>query len=324
MGTTTETINVTPEPAPAAMPAVVQPLDRGKATNQLIEQLSNVDPALVDRERLTVWLNSLVDAELARQNYSYDQAIARQYAISGYFEDIKGSTAEQSVAQAMVKIQLGRAWGFNSADAIRYIYFTNGRPAIENELIAAKLQQAGYEWDVEWIEETVQHKGKPWQKCVGCRLWLKKWNGAEKAYLPLVDRKGDQISVAFTEADADHAQIWEKGKQIPLSQKWNFQSWGRDMYYWRTISRVKKYHAPHVLRGAISREEAIEMVPASNLAPDELPRELPAAAPGEAQPEAHRASLREKVMSQPSFFPPAETAEPAQPNPNPPAEEKTK
>jgi hypothetical protein len=85
--------------------------------------------------------------------------------------------------------------------------------------------------------------------------------------------------------------IWEKGKQIPLSEKWNFKAWPRDMYYWRAIGRVKKYHAPHVLRGASLREEALETMP-TDFAP-QLPQELP---PSEtAQPE--RKTLAERVKA---------------------------
>ena len=66
---------------------------------------------------------------------------------------------------------------------------------------------------------------------MGSRLWVKKIRDGHLE--PLLDRAGQPVSVAFTEADADQAMIWEKGKQIPLSQKWNFVSWARDMYYWK-------------------------------------------------------------------------------------------
>jgi hypothetical protein len=270
--------------------------------------------APVDKERIAGWISQLVDAEVARQNYAYDRALAREFALSGQFDDLKGATAEQAIATAMVKIQLGRSWGFNAADSMRYIYFANGRPSIENEIVAAKLQQGGYDWDVEWLEEEAQHKGKPWRRCVGCRLWIKKWNAQQQLYVAITDRNGEPVSVAFTEADADHAQIWEKGKQIPLSQKWNFQSWGRDMYYWRTISRVKKYHAPHVLRGGVSREEALEMMPLDTLRPPDLPVDLALPeGPADAadQPVAARSTLRDRILQHEGFShaPTIETAD---------------
>jgi hypothetical protein len=294
-------------PPPAAPTDLAKPQQGSRVT---IEHLL----AMPDNVKRETWISALVEAEVARQNFAQDRALAREFAISGQFSDINGQSMEQAIATAMVKIQLGRAWGFNPADSIRYIYFTNGRPAIENEIVAAKLQQGGYDWDIEWVEDEVDHKGRKYKKCVGCVLWLKKWNADQQKYLPMMDRNNKPISVSFTQFDADTAQIWEKGKQIPLSQKWNFQSWGRDMYYWRTVGRVKKYHAPHVLRGAVSREEALEMVPLEAATPEMLPADLQAP-PGppleEGGPRA-RPNVRDKIMAQESFLnaPPSETTDP--------------
>jgi hypothetical protein len=217
----------------------------------------------------------------------------------------------------MTKIEIGEDLGLGIADSIRYVYFTNGRPSLENQVIADKLQQAGYDWDIEWLEETVQHKGKPWKKCIGCTLWLKRWNLKEQIFQTVLDRNKQPVSVSFTEADADHAMIWEKGKQIPLSEKWNFRSWGRDMYYWRCIGRVKKYYAPRVLKGAVSREEALEMIPVEQMPPDMLPKELQPPMP-EAQPEPapKRPKLRDQLMGQTSVVdvPAQASEEPQQQN----------
>jgi hypothetical protein len=180
---------------------------------------------------------------------------------------------------------------------------------VENDIVASKLQQGGFDWDVEWLEDEIDHKGRKVKKCVGCRLWLKKWNSSAKCYQAMLDRNGDAISVSFTQYDADTAQIWEKGKQIPLSSKWNFQSWGRDMYYWRAISRVKKYHAPHILRGGVSRDEALEMIPVEGAPPDSVPADLQREDVDfidlDAVPKGP--SLRDKIMSQPSFLEPPPT-----------------
>jgi hypothetical protein len=289
------------EPKPAeTQPAIIappaqQPAALDRAPRVTAQMLVAMEPS----ERRDNWIAQLVDADVARQHFLQDKALAREFAMSGQFDDLKGLSAEQAIATAMVKIQLGRAWGFNAADSMRYIYFTNGRPSIENEIVAAKLQQAGYDWDTEWLEDEIQHKGKTAKKCNGCTLWLKKWNAAEQRYNSVLDRNGKPVSVSFTLYDADTAQIWEKGKQIPLSQKWNFQSWGRDMYYWRCISRVKKYHAPHVLRGGVSREEALEMMPIESIPPDMLPKELqpPESPQMESEPASpKRPSLRDRLM----------------------------
>lgn len=268
---------------------------RERAAKVTVEMLQ----AIPSSEKRDTFIGSLVDAQLAREAFDLDQQMARAFAESGKFDDINGATMTQSIATAMVKIQLGRSWGFNPADAMRYIYFTNGKPAIENEIVAAKLQQAGWAWETEWEYTEEQYKGKPWKRCTGCRLWLKKWNTATRTYEGVMDRTGLPVSEAFTEADADHAMIWEKGKQIPLSQKWNFVSWPRDMYYWRTIGRVKKYHAPNVLRGALTFEERLDVIP-DHASPELLP-ELPPAVevvePQPEQPQPRKRALRDKVMA---------------------------
>ena len=289
-----------PQKAVAVQPAPVAPPSPNRVT---IEHLLQVGDS-VKRE---AWISALVEAEVARQNFAQDRALAREFAISGQFSDINGQTMEQSVSTAMVKIQLGRAWGFNAADSIRYIFFTNGKPSVENEIVAAKLQQAGISWDVEWLEDEVDHKGRKVKKCVGCTLWLR--HIQEGKVVAMTDRHGQPLSVSFTQFDADTALIWEKGKQIPLSEKWNFKSWPRDMFYWRAVSRVKKYHAPQVLRGAVSREEALDTVPLDSLPPETVPPALQALA----QPPEQSAKPRvaDIIMGQESFLeaPPSGTTE---------------
>jgi hypothetical protein len=299
--------------APSMQPA--QADSTGRPSRVSIEHLLQM-PDNVKRE---AWISALVDAEVARQTFAQDRALAREFALSGQFDDLKAATADQAIATAMVKINLGRNWGLNAADSMRYLYFANGRPAIENEIIAAKLQQAGYEWDIEWLEDEVDHKGRKHRKCVGCVLWIKKWSASQQRYNPILDRSGKAISVSFTQFDADTAMIWEKGKQIPLSEKWNFKSWGRDMYYWRTVGRVKKFHAPHVLRGAVSREEALEMIPMESMPPAMLPADLQGAIdapPTEDSAPPRGRSVRDKILAQESFL----QAEPESPAPGPPTQ----
>ena len=284
------------EPKQTTTPAAAIALaDNRPAQGQRItvEQLA----ALPNDERRANWINGMVEAELARQHYAYDRAMARDFAVSGVFDDIRGQTAEQAIGAAMVKIQLGRSMGITAPDAMRYVFFTNGKPNVENELVAAKLQQAGYAWDPEFDYEDISEKGKrPWRKCVGCTLYLKKWDPQSRTYKPMLDRKGNQVTQSFTLADAEHAQIWERGKQIPLAEKFNYQSWPADMYYWRCIARVKKYHAPHVLRGLRLKEEAFDVIP-GDAPPEMLPPEMqtqiaaPAPEPAPARPSGARDSI---------------------------------
>lgn len=253
------------------------------ASRVSIEHLAMLGPMAAD-DRRVAWVNALVETDIQRQSYATDMALARQFAVCGQFDDLKNQTSDQAIATAMVKIQLGRAWGFSSADSMRNIYFINGKPALEQDIVASKLQASGIAWEPEFTYEDIPatKDKRAWRKCVGCTLWLKQWNSQEQRYQPMQTREGDQVSVSFTLADAEQAKYYEKGQVKQLSEKFNYQSYPADMYYWRCISRVRKYYAPGVLRGSVVREEALEMQP-PDLPPEQLPRELqaPNAAPSE-------------------------------------------
>ena len=255
---------------PAAAIAVVPAASPGGLPRVSVDQLM----AFPDAEKKAQWISALVEAEVARQTYAQDRALARDFAIE---RTIRGSQGRDGRTgdrhrdgEDPTRPRLGVQCCGRDAVSLLLQREARGRKRdCRRQAAAGRLSVA----DAEWLEDEVQHKGKPWRKCIGCTLWLKRWNGT--LYTPLLDRNGKPVSVSFSEGDADHAMIWEKGKQIPLSQKWNFVSWARDMYYWRSIARVKKYHAPHVLRGAVSKEEALDIIPAGS-PPDMLPRELQA------------------------------------------------
>lgn len=211
-----------------------------------------------DPDLYRAFARDVVAQEVARATFDQDWRLAKVFAISGVFKDITGVTQQAAIATAMAKIQLGRSWNINEADAMQFIYFTNGRPAVMGELFAAKLRDAGYDWDVDFFYE---EKGGKRGKCIGCEIWPKRFDNQAATYKPMLDRKGNPVSVSFTKEDADAAMIWEKGKQMPLSQKWNFQSWPEDMYFWRALSRLRRRYATNVLSGVLLREEAEELAP---------------------------------------------------------------
>ena len=221
--------------------------------------------AVIEETERRGLVRRMADAELMRDLFAQDARLARVFAVSGVFSDIKGTTPEQAIATAMTKIRMGRAWGLHEADSMQYIYFTNGRPAVMNEIIASKLKDAGWDWDVRMYEA-------PDGTCIGCGLFPKHWDehAGQWVYLEEIDPtdpKGERlrrVEVKFTKADADRAKIWEKGKQIPLSMKWNFVSWPGDMYFWRCIGRLKRRYATNVLAGALTVDEAQEMEPESH------------------------------------------------------------
>lgn len=236
-------------------------------------------------------LQQLIDAETARDLFDQDYRAARIYAMSGQFDDIKGMTPEQAISTAMAKIRIGRSWQMSESDSIAFIYWNNGKPAVMTEIMATKIQQAGYGWDIEWDWEDSAHKGKAYKRCTGCTLYLKQYNAQKNCWESVVDRDGKSVSAWFKEADADHAEIWEKGKQIPLSSKWNFKSWGQDMYFWRAMSRLRKYHLTSIMRGAQQYELRNEVY--VDPAAPQLP--APEAPP---EPVAEARPLRDLIIEQ--------------------------
>jgi hypothetical protein len=266
---------------------------KGRATLEIIR-------ILADKGNQKELLQQLIDAETARDLFDQDYRAARIYAMSGQFDDIKGATTEQAIASAMSKIRIGRSWGMNESDSIAFIYWNNGKPAVMTEILATKIQQAGYGWDIDWSWEQSTHKNKPWKRCTGCTLWLKAYNSRTNSWEPVVDRNDQPVSAGFSEADADHAMIWEKGKQIPLSSKWNFQSWGQDMYFWRAMSRLRKYHLTSIMRGAqqyeLRNEVYVEPMAPQIAAPESVAPESETPEPENQQPPAATRPLREVII----------------------------
>lgn len=257
------------------------------------------------------YAQQVVEAELLRDQFDQDQRLARVFAESNIFADIKGTTERQMIAVAMTKIQLGRSWNLTPADSMQFIYFTNGRPAVMTELYASKLKEAGYDWEAAYEYEAVPGAAgtRKRRKCIGCTIFPRRWNPSTQKYDALNQKEYTdtgtlidvQMAVSFTRDDADGAMIWEKGKQIKLSEKWNFQSWPEDMYFWRALSKFRRRYAPEVLRGAITREEAAEIAPAFSVSRPLFKTEPPT----ETQEDADARQLREQ-LAQEGLFPDAD------------------
>lgn len=203
--------------------------------------------SIVENNLKQEYAKQLIETEVVNKQFDFEWRLARTFADSGEFDLVKGKTPDQAVASAMAKIQMGKYWGINPADSMRFIRFDRGKPILENEIIAAKLQDAGWEWDLEFSEND---RGR----CSGCFMYPKRKDG-KGGFTPLVGRDGNQVCVQFTEKEASEAMIWEKDKQIRLIDKWNYKSWPEDMYYTKVIARFKRRYAPGVLAGARTADE---------------------------------------------------------------------
>ena len=132
---------------PGADPLAAKPEEPTAETPQQPAKLEDPEPTAKPRERrsnaellnLIVecgenardYAKQIVEVELARDIFDADWKMARIFAMSGEFSDLKKQDTQAAVATAMAKIQLGRSWGIDAASAMRFIFFTNGKPGIE-------------------------------------------------------------------------------------------------------------------------------------------------------------------------------------------------
>jgi hypothetical protein len=176
------------------------------------------------RKRTTL-LDAVVDAtpEFHREveRYEYDLSMAKMFAQSGLFNELKGVDPPQAVAAAMTKIALGRTMGFNPAESMQGIDVVTGRLSIGAHLRAARMKRYGYSW------KFLQFDSK------GCsmRLYYKDQ--------PLTNEDGSAAIVSFGEAEANAAKLIKKDGAYEKNPK--------NMYFCRTVSNAQRWYAPEAL-----------------------------------------------------------------------------
>jgi hypothetical protein len=168
------------------------------------------------------------------QKFELQQRMARLFAKSGLFADVKGMNEEQAIAAVFVKIALGDSMGLSAAESVTGIDIIQGRVAIGANIRAARMQRAGFDWNV------LRHDND------GCWLAIKK-DGVQ-----LLREDGQPAIVAFTLDDA---------KRADLISKSNWQKFKLEMYFARAITRAQRWYAPGVLGVSILSKEEIESDP---------------------------------------------------------------
>src|SRR6202044_3633667 len=103
---------------------------------------------LLDKVSEQTVRNEIISAELAREAFDQDWRLARVFYLSGEFKDLRKKSESEGIATAMAKIRLGRGWGLNETEAMQFVVFINGVPTLQNEIIASRLMDAGYHWDL--------------------------------------------------------------------------------------------------------------------------------------------------------------------------------
>lgn len=208
---------------------------------------------------------------LQLEGFRMKQRLASLFAASGCFADVKGHTPEQAMAAAFVKIELGEAMGFTPAESMQGIDLISGKPAVNAQLRAARMQRAGFTWEIDWFDDTQGN-------CIGCRLWLYRQGKPllqyERNEKGEFIKEGDgqprvrHVSVAFMKRDAEmlKTKSWEgvpRGgtpRTVSVLEKDNWKNTPRNMYFARAITNAQRWYAPGCLSGDIpSTEELLDM-----------------------------------------------------------------
>jgi len=178
------------------------------------------------------------------QKFEFQQRCARLFAASGLFADIKGQSSDQSIAQAFVKIALGDSMGFNPAESMTGIDIIQGRVSVGSSLRAARMQRAGYSWDILQLDDK------------GCRLRMR-YMGQ-----PLMCEQMDGASGAVNEVPAIVSFMAEDAARAGLIAKDNYKKNPRNMFFARAITNAQRWYAPGILGvDILSTEESIDMEP---------------------------------------------------------------
>ena len=210
---------------------------------QPLTQTTTQAPQTVEADGILAAAIKATESRLPEvQKFELHQRQARLFALSGLFSDIKGTSLEQALAQAFVKIDLGESMGLSPAEAMTGIDLIQGRVAISANIRAARMQRAGFSWDILQLDDK------------GCRLSLK-YKG-QQLYREDVDEKTGEVTkspavVSFTEADAARAG---------LSSKDNYKKNPRNMFFARAITNAQRWYAPGILSvNILSTEEAMDL-----------------------------------------------------------------
>jgi len=196
---------------------------------------------------------------LKTAEYNFKYARAKLFAKSGLFgqkiDPDNPSSLEEAVSRAMVRIDLGESMGFSAAESLQGIHIIADQVAVAAQLRAARMQSAGFDWDIQW-----HWAGKPEiSECAGITLYLKR-NGK-----PMLDRAGSQITVSYLKADAERmlTKVWEGDRghrtcrTVSILEKDNWKMSPRNMYFSRCITNTQRWYAPGVLSANLPSIEEV-------------------------------------------------------------------
>lgn len=243
------------DPSAAEMPQERQETPEEQRRREA-ETAEAVKSALLDQ---VVRRTEEQNAEVA--HFELNQRLAKLFATSGCFGNVKNKTVSEAIAEAFTKIAIGESMGFTQAQSMMGVDIIQGRPAINAALRASRMQQMGYDWQIDWLGTE--------ENCTGCRLWL--FFKGEPIMNPKRNDKGEpqfdddgnmlqeQVNVAFTKRDAERMLTTISGKRVSVLEKDNWKIAPRNMYFARAVTNLQRFHVPKAISVSIlSSEEALD------------------------------------------------------------------
>ena len=187
---------------------------------------------------------------LQNEEFKFKQRLAGLFAASGAFSDVRGQSAEEGIAKAFVKIELGESMGFSPAESMTGIDIIQGRVAVGANLRAARMQSAGYTWPRMSLTDD------------GCTIPLN-FKG-QPMMAPRLDETGKEVRTAAGEVIMEAVVVTygkKDAERAGLLGKDNYKKNPRNMYFARAITNAQRWYAPAVLKAdVLSTEEAYELV----------------------------------------------------------------
>ena len=186
-----------------------------------------------DGKTLLAGITEATEEQREAQRIQNQLNLADILSKSGVF----GNEADQY--KAFAQIEIGAELGLKPAESMRAVFFGQSGPDIEiHTRVMLAMRSGRYKFDVVELNHN------------RCEIqWYRKENGQWDALAPLVTTI-DQIK---------HIEVWEKGKQIKLADKWNYKSWREDMMYAFLQRRAVRRYAPET-QGSFVPQPADEEV----------------------------------------------------------------
>lgn len=164
------------------------------------------------------------EAQRIKNTLNLAGLLSKVPALSGVKPGATLEEREQAKYESFAKIEIGAEIGLKPAESLRAIYFDQNGAGIDiHTRVAMAIATGRHRFKIQHLNET------------GASIqWFQKREGQWHACEP----------TRVTREQLRGTQVWEKGKQIPITEKWNYKSWWEDMVYGFCQRRNIRRYAP--------------------------------------------------------------------------------